>query len=279
MRCRSTLALLRALGASVLAAAALGVQAQPQAMRPDSTRAEREWLDGVHSALNHRDCKLAVSRLNEGLEQRYPDAFLLAGAMFEQGLCVKAQWDRAATLYQRALAAGHRGGRYRLVAGLAERDPAVALWWLQDGDGASLPAACRAPAAVHRDAEAYAALLAGWPAGRLAACAYLAGVSAAISGELEYPGDALGMLIEGRILMQFLPAEGRIDWRTAEVTRLEGSGLQSGEQVALRDGVKARDVLRRYLDELGQRALARFKRPAGIAPDWRVDTEYSFRIR
>lgn len=266
-----------ALAALLLAAAAAGAQAQ--AMRPDTSRAEFEWMAGVHSALDHRDCKLAVARLNDGLEQRFPDAFMLAGAMFEQGLCVKVQWDRAATLYQRALAAGHRGGQFRLVAGLAERDAPVALWWAQQDEAVQLPRECRVGADVHASAEAYASALRAWPAGRIAECAYMAGVVAAVTGEVEYPGDALGMRIEGRIEMRFHPGQGRIDWRTEEVARLELSGLVSGDRMMDRDSAKVRDSLRRYLDEVGRRALARFKAPAGLPADLAVRVAYIFTIR
>jgi TPR repeat protein len=266
-----------ALAAWLLGAAAAGAAARE--MRPEISRAEAEWLAGVHSALNHRDCPRAVSRLNDGLEKRYPDAYMMAGAMYEMGLCVKAQWDRAATMYQRALAARHRGGQYRLVAGLAERDAPVALWWAQEGDAVMLPSECRVPAAAHRDAEAFAAALQAWPAGRLAACAYVAGVVAAVSGEVEYPGDALGMQIEGRIQMQFHPAQGRIDWRTAEIGRLALTGPVSGDREMDRSSAKASDALRRYLEEIGRRALARFKAPAGIDPDTVVKVEYVFTIR
>jgi TPR repeat protein len=267
-----------AVGLGLLACATGAPCAEPH--RPGVTQAEWEWLNGVHSALGHRDCKLAVSRLNDGLAGRYPDAFLLAGTMYEEGLCLKAQWDRAATMYQRALAAGHRGGRYRLIAGLAQREPAVALWWTQEGNIVWLPEACRVPAEAVRDAEAYATALQRWPPGRLAACAYLAGVASAISGDLEYPGDALGMLIEGTVRMQFIPAEARIEWRTTEVARLEPSGLMSGERVMERDAVKARDSLRRYLDELGKRALNRDRAaPPASDPGWLVNVEYVFTIR
>jgi TPR repeat protein len=188
---------------AALAVALLGIgwAVSAENIRPDTTRDGQEWMGGVHSALEHRDCKLAVARLNQGLERRYPDAFLLAGAMFEQGLCVKTEWDRAATMYQRALAVGHGGGQFRLVAGLAERGAPVALWWAQERDAVMLPDECRVPAEAHRRAEACAA-------------------------------------------------------------------------------AKARDSLRRYLDEVGRRALARFKGPpAGLAPDAVLRVQHILTVR
>lgn len=258
------------LAALLLAAAATGAAAD--AMRPETTRAESEWLDGVHSALRHRDCPRVVSRLNDGLEKRYPEAYVMAGAMYEQGLCVKAQWDRAATMYQRALAAGHRGGHFRLVAGLAERNAPVALWWAQEADRIRLPEACRVPAERHRDAEAFAAALQAWPAGRIPACAYLAGVIAAVSGEMEYPGDAIGELVSGAIRMQFSPAEGRIDWVPQELSQYSVAQQQRDQPMRRQTSER----LRAYAEEVGRRALARFPRPDGIDPSWQATMEFRF---
>jgi hypothetical protein len=156
----------------------------------------------------------------------------------------------------------------------------VALWWAQERDAVTLPGECRVPVEAHRQAEAYAAALQAWPAGRIAQCAYMAGVVASVTGEVEYPGDALGMLIEGRIEMRFFPGQGRIEWHTDEVNRLELSGLVDGDRLQDRDSAKARDSLRRYLDEVGQRALARFKAPpAGLAPDAVLRVQHIFVIR
>jgi hypothetical protein len=263
--------------ALALALVVPGASGQPKPMRPDTTAAEQEWLGGVHSALGHRDCARVVSRLNDGLEKRFPEAYVMAGALYEQGLCLKAQWDRAATMYQRALAAGHRGGHYRLVAGMAERDAPVALWWAQEGDGVMLPEACRVPADRHRDAGAFAAVLQSWPAGRIAACAYMAGVVAAVSGEIEYPGDAIGTLVEGGIRLHFKPAEGRIEWLPLELSQYSVANQLRDQPVMPR----VNERLRAYAEEVGRRALARFPRPDGIDPSWQalVDFRFDFNMR
>jgi hypothetical protein len=266
----------RLLAAAGLVAAALGAQAQPQAMRPETTRAEAEWLEGVHSALGHRDCPRAVARLNDGLERRFPDAYVMAGAMFEQGLCVKAQWERASTMYQRALAAGHRGGQYRLVAGMAERDPAVALWWSQEGSALQLPSECRVAAEAHRDAEAYAAALRAWPSGRLGICSFIAGVSASVFGEVEYPGDTRGRQIDGTVEMHILPGAGRIEWQGMDLKLSEAWVAQLPAARAGRLDAQAREAVRAYLDGIAQRALRRYPIPAQAGADLRLVVRLAF---
>lgn len=266
-----------ALAAGLLAASALGSAAQP--LRTESSRAEQEWLAGVHSALDHRDCKLVAARVNDGLEQRHPEAYVMAGALFEQGLCVKADWARAATLYQRAMAVGHRGGFYRLVAGLAERDPPVALWWAQEGDAARLPEGCGTAAEAHRDAEAYAAALRAWPAGQLAACNYVVGVLASLYGEVEYPGNVVGKALEGSVQMHFLPAQGRIEWQARELHLSDHWRSLLPEARAARQEASAVETVQRYLDEIAQRALRRYPVPARLDPAARVVVQLSFEVR
>lgn len=263
--------------ALLLAAAATGAAAE--AMRPETTRAESEWMAGVHSALSHSDCKLAVSRLNDGLDQRYPDAYLMAGAMYEQGLCLKAQWDRAATMYQRALAVGHRAGQYRLVAGLAEREPAVALWWSQEGQALQLPSECRVASEAHRDAEAYAAALRAWPGGRLGICNFMAGVLASVFGEVEYPGDTRGHQINGTVEMHLLPGAGRIEWQAMDLKLSEAWVAQLPAARAGRLDAQARDAVRAYLDGIAQRALRRYPVPTQAGSELRLAVKLVFSTR
>lgn len=265
------------LAALLLGAAAAGATAE--ALRPEVTRAESEWLAGVHSALGHRDCPLAVARLNDGLEKRYLDAYVMAGAMFEQGLCVKAQWERASTMYQRALAAGHRGGQYRLVAGMAERDRAVALWWSQEGTALQLPSECRVAAETHGDAEAYAAALRAWPAGRLGVCSFIAGVAASVFGEVEYPGDTRGRQIEGTVEMHILPGAGRIEWQGVDLRLSEAWVAQLPAARAGRLDAQAREAVLAYLDGIAQRALRRYPVPTQAGADLRLVVRLVFSSR
>lgn len=250
------------------------------AQRPDESRAERLATESLAVAIEAKDCKLAVSRLNEGLASKYPGFYLIAGTMYEEGICLKANWERAQQLYLRGLESGHRGGAYKLVAGLAHggRDPAAAVWWAQKLD-VGLASPCRVTADVHGDAERYVATLKGWPAGRLAACAYTAGVLSTVSGDLEYPRTAVAYYMVGTIGMAFVPAESRFEWQTEELQMLQMQGVVAGEQLADRNTRDARDTLRRSLEQAGERALKRFERPAGIDPGWRLSAKFIFEIK
>ncbi|MCP5272439.1 MAG: hypothetical protein H6932_14610 [Burkholderiaceae bacterium] len=257
---------------ALVAGAASAVQ------RPEQTREEREFLDAVHVALRHRDCAAVVQRLNDGLAAKLPDAFLMAGTMYEEGLCLKRSWERAAEHYGRAWSTGHTGGGYRMIAGLASREPGAALWWAQRV-GQAMPAACRVPAEVHADVQAFVAALNAWPAGRLQACSHVAGVVATVIGEAEYPGEALGQMLEGSVQLRYRPAEARLEWQNLETRALAHGGLLRGEPLQDRESRAARDRMRAALETLGQRALARYPRPEGIDPNWLIEVHYEFQLR
>lgn len=246
-----------------------------------ASRADLEAQAGVLTALEHRDCRLAVQRLNAGLRDKLPGVMLQAGTMYEDGLCLKANWPRASALYQAAADAQHPAGRYRLISGLARtaREPAVALWWATADKPMALPSDCGVPAAARASAEGFANLLGGWPAARLDACGHAAGVVAALLSEVEFPGDVLNRMLEGVVDMRYVPAEGRVHWQTRQVDALEMGGVASGDRVMDRDSRRARDGLRQFLDELGRRVLARHgPAPAGTDPAWQISYQFVFQI-
>ena len=265
----------------LLALAAGAAQGQDEPMRPEETRAEQLAAGHVRAALEAKDCPRAVQHLKEGLAAKHPGLYLMAGTMYEDGLCVKADWERAKAFYQLGLDAGHRGGLFKLVAGLAHgpRDPAAALWWGQRALAATLPGDCIVADWVHRDPESYVATLRAWPAGRLGACVYAAGVLSLVAGDMMYPPDALGLQIAGRVKMSFVPAEGRIDWTTTDLEIKPPVGVVSGEWLRDRQSRDARESLRRSLEQTGQRALRRFKAPTGIDAAWRPEMEYVFSLQ
>ncbi len=254
--------------------------------RPDESVAERDTVASVHLALQYKDCSRAVSHLNGGLRARYTGIYLLAGAMYENGLCLKADWDRAQGLYQRAQEAGHSGGGYRLVAGAAvnppgagPRDVGLALWWGQEVLGAGLPEPCRVPAFVHKDAEAYVLTLQRWPPERLAHCVYSAGVMAAAIADLAFPSAAVELQLTGEIEMRFLPARGEIEWKTLSLDVADSIGLRGQEAAERRLTRKGRETFESYMRDLGERALKRYIRPAGIPDNWVMTSSFAFSFR
>ena len=78
--------------------------------------AATEATRAVVNAIEAKDCAAAVKELNAAMATASPEAWLLGGAMFEQGLCLKANVERASRLYQRAAQAGRGDARSRLAA-------------------------------------------------------------------------------------------------------------------------------------------------------------------
>jgi hypothetical protein len=257
-----------------LAAGALAAQ------RPDETRVERDTVAGVTSAIEHKNCPLAVARLNEGLAAKLLSAYMVAGTMYEEGLCLKPSWDRALQMYLQADQRGHEGAWVRLVAGYAyqRRDPASAIWWLSRRGGLGLPAECRLPSGLWDDPEAIVATLRAWPAGQVEQCVYSAGVVAFVAGDFEYPQVAIDFALNGKVAMHFVPATGSIDWKTLELEELQPPGVIDGDRFRDRSSRKVRQAFETYLRELGERALRRFERPTGIDPDWQVEHQFQFNI-
>ena len=250
------------------------------AERPEQSRAERSSIDRVLVAVEGKDCARAVSRLNDGLADKYPGIYLLAGSMYEEGICLKPNWERAVQMYQRAEQLGHRGGLFKLVAGYAyrERDPALALWWAQQSQQLSLPGPCRIAEWVQKDAAALETTLRAWPPARLAACNYTAGVLATVAGDAEYPHAAISHALAGKVEMTFVPAAGTLAWRTLDVEERPLIGLINATAAADRTSRDAKASLETYMREVGERALRRFVRPASIDPDWRLTYVFEFRI-
>ncbi len=240
---------------------------------------EVQAVAGIHDALRAGDCALVASRLNDGLKRKYPSVYLLAGTLYEQGLCLKRDWDRAARLFEQAHDAGEPQGRQRMIAGLAEggRDRAAAMYWaLEDPSG--LPEECQAGRDLRHEPEAYVAQLRRWPAGRLDACVYLVGVVNAIAGEIEYPSVGTAYAVYGSYRMDFHPATAAVEWEELDLRLGNMVGAMSGDDVRDRDSGRVRQTLRNALQETSHRALKRFNRPAGVPAAWRLQRDFAFNI-
>ena len=255
-----------------------------QALRPEETRLEKESVERVTGALRLGDCPRAVQELNRGLKARYPGIYLLAGSMYEGGVCLKPNWERAERLYLQAAEAGHEGGRLRLVAGLADgpRDVGAALWWLQQSR-VSVPAACRVADFVASDPDAFVLTLNRWDPARVQMCLYAGGVMAQLVSDIDYPNVAISFGESARVLAEFLPAQGRIEVRTLSRKRLDGQyGLTAGEDTVTANSRKVGSALETHVREASARALARFPRPAAmpadLPPDLKLETTFEFRL-
>jgi hypothetical protein len=232
-------------------------------------------------AVRGNDCPLAVRRLNAALPKRYPGVLMLAGSMFENGICVKPDWARAERMYLAAGEAGHNGALLRLVAALADgRDVAAALYWAHVSRRLTLPPVCSVPGFAVDQPEAFVQALQGWTPARRAACNYVVGVLAHPVSDIDYPVDAMAWGQGGRFNMEFVPAEGRIDWQAVERDTLSDSyGVLDGSAAAIdRAGRRNRTRLDRYLAETGKNALQRYTRPGEVPADWRIEMQFAFVI-
>lgn len=242
------------------------------------TESERV-LGAVLDAVAKRDCAAAVQSLNAGLAKASPEVVTLAGAMYEEGICLKQNWDRAVSLYERAFNAGHVGAGARAAAGYATpvggRDAAASLWWALRAKTA-LPAECAKLAPLTEDADRFVAALKGWPAGQLQACVYSAAVMATIQGEAESAGLAAAYGLQGKVTMIFAPVLGRIDIEEGlvaaaiTVVLADAAKLESDQQAA-------RVAFSAYLRQTADRALRRFDKPVGIPSTWRSEATYVYR--
>ncbi len=238
-------------------------------------------LQAVLDAVTKRDCAAAVVGLNAGLAKAYPEVITLAGAMYEEGICLKPNWERALNFYQRAVAASHPGAAARVAAAYAApvggRDMATALWWAIRAKTA-MPAPCVQVAPLAGDADRFVAALNGWPAGQLNACAYAAAVMATIQGEVESPGLASAYGLEGAIRFSFVPEQGRVDVTNdlVEAAPLQGVVIDAAKRES--DARAARQALTTHLRQLADRALKRYESPANLAPAWRVEAEYVLKV-
>ena len=237
-------------------------------------------MDAVHRAIDRRDCERAGTRLNEGLAARHPGVYLMAGAMYEDGVCLKANWERASLMYQRAHEAGHTGGVLRLVAGnaLGRRDVAAALWWAQQADRLPKPAACQVGESVWKDPDQFVATLQRWPREQLDACLYVVGVMAMIVGDVEYPAQALRYELEGQVRMRFDAPAGRIDWQTLGIEPGQMRGVLTGESQAQQRSRSVVGSLESNLRSIGERALARYPKPPEVPEHWRFTQDFNFTI-
>ena len=149
----------------------------------------------VVQAIEARDCVAAVRELNVALAGATPEAFTLGGVMFEQGLCLKPNLERAKRLYARAVETGAAGARSRLAALHASPasgpDKGAAIWWGLQAD-LPLPKPCQVDTSIRGNAELFAQAVGSWTPSILDACVHVTGVLAALDAEFVLKSSATG---------------------------------------------------------------------------------------
>lgn len=247
-----------------------------------------ETTKEVIKAIEARDCVAVVRELNLALATASPEALLLGGAMFEQGLCLKQNSERASRLYLRAADAGASGARSNLAALYASPatgpNKGLAIWWgLQAG--LPLPKPCLVDNDLRANAERFTQILNGWPTGLLDACVHVTGVLAVVDAEFVITPEASS---RADVAVDFRPATGDLQVRTSlkspEFRDTSPRVITSNDPVAANqvqqnmsaELMHAQQIqaealeLAKRVESIGRNALVRFPRPAGIAADWRI---------
>lgn len=270
---------LRAGLAAVLWALAPVATAEPGKADPAITHWEADGVRRIWTYLKDGDCAGAVKEVNAGLSRKYAVVMVMAGAMYEDGLCLKRNPERAIALFEQAYAAGRTmqaSGRLAALYAAAgpAQDKAAALWWAQRGAG-TVAALCTGATLPLEDADAFVKALAALPPGRLDACNYVAGVLGMIQGDVEFPSRAATFGMTGSVQLVFLPAEARFEVKGTDLGTVQLGGLVHGDAVR-DDRPLVRNEFVNHLTEMTRGALQRFAKPAAVPPDWRFTTEYRF---
>lgn len=268
---------MRASPIAILLLALTGAAANAQA----GTRSGALAVDAIRSSIAARDCGQAVDRLKSGLKNEYPEVFLLAGSMVENGLCVKRDWARAVSFYAQAHGGGEKDGAARIAAGYADPangpDVAAALWWAWKTPGFQL-SHCAVPQEAAADPDRFVAALAAWPAARLASCNYIAGVLSTIAAEVKYPELAAAHGIGGDVTLRFLAGVPRIELQRGASHEYELLGWVSADTLRDRKTRRMGDGFEAALSAVANRALQRYPHPGGIPADTLIQVKFSFGI-
>jgi hypothetical protein len=232
-------------------------------------------VERVGERLAAKDCKGAVAHLNAGLEEGYPAVALQAAIMFEHGLCLKPDLNRALQFYGVAADGGSEFAGYHLVSRFASAehgpDTAAALWWAKR---IKLDAGiCTASLPATDDPDVFVAELGKWSGQKLAQCNYVVGVISTVRGQAGYPGGAV-VGLEATMKGRFQPAVPRIDWtlaafgKNSQVAHPSVDVGQPGLSAPFEEGVR----------QATRVALERFAQPQGIDPALEIELTIDYDI-
>jgi hypothetical protein len=245
----------------------------------------RQAVAAIADRIALSDCAGAVGDLNTKLKKGFPEVVLLAGSMYDNGICVKRDWERAVPYYIQAWQGGLPDGADRLAAGYAApengADVAAALWWAsrqRDRNGqVHGVSGCAVSAAAADDMDRFVAELQAWPQARLQSCNYMTGVMATLAAELRYPVVAAMYHVGGDVTVRFLPAVPRIDLEEGEIRTVQMFGWISGDTMREREA-RSKGGFKQAFGNLVDRALWRYPHPDGIPAATRAEFVYHFDV-
>lgn len=237
-----------------MALLACGAQAQD--------KQAREAIFKVGEALRANDCDGAIKDMNAGLKEGYPEVELMAGTLFELGICLKKDWGKAVQFYAKASEGGLHEGALRLAAGYAADehgpDRAAAMWWAKRARLDAGRCTTRLPATD--DPDRFVEELGKWEPRELAICNHVIGHLASIYGDTRYPRGMVTREISAAIEGSYKPASSnfRVKQGYATYPAMEAMSSQ----------------LVRTLGFTG-----RYKKPDGIHPDWEIPFKLVFDLK
>lgn len=267
----------------LLATAGLALSALSAAAETSSYGSEA--VTAIIGRIGQRDCAGAVDDLKSNLKRGFPEVALLAGSMYDNGICVKRDWERAVPYYIQAWQGGLQDGADRLAAGYAApengADVAAALWWSSrqrnrnwQVRGAS---SCAVSTAAADDMDRFVAELQAWPQARLQACNYMTGVMATLTAELRYPTIAAMYHVGGDVTVRFLPDVPRIDLEEGEMRTVQMFGWINGDYMRERES-RAKGGFKQAFADIVDRALHRYPHPDGIPTGTQAELVYHFDV-
>jgi hypothetical protein len=267
----------------LLAAAGLALSSLPAAAEtsPYGSKAVMAIADRIAA----RDCAGAVDDLNSNLKKGFAEVALLAGSMYDNGICVKHDWERAVPYYIQAWEGGLEDGADRLAAGYAApengADVAAALWWASRQRNRNWQVhgapGCAVSAAAANDMDRFVAELQTWPQARLQECNYMTGVMSTLTAELRYPAIAAMYRVGGDVTVHFLPGVPRIDLQEGEMRTVQMYGWVNGDYMRERES-RAKGGFKQAFGDLVDRALHRYPHPDGIPADTQAELVYHFDV-
>jgi hypothetical protein len=235
----------------------------------------------VKVRIEARNCASAVDRLKAWLNKDVPKVALLAGTMYEHGVCVKRDWSKAVSFYTLAFEGGLTEAAERLAAGYADPangpDIAAALWWGRHGRSFNMQF-CAVSKESADDPDRFVAELNTWKPSRLAGCNYVVGVMAMVTAELKYPKLGVAHQVGGDVDLRFFPGLARIEVKQGEAREYALLGWVDGDTLGDRRTKKVTSIFEKTLSDVANRALARYPQPPGLPAHEKIEVRYNFNI-
>ncbi len=249
---------------------------------PNYVEPNKQATEYINRLLKASNCKGAIEEIKEGIKSKQPDVLLLAGTLYEEGVCLAPNWEKAVGLYMLADDAGNKSAAFRLIAGYAraDRDNGLALWWTAKSRFKDqFPKPCIPASHPDDNPDGFNDELGKMPAALFQGCVYLVGVVGEMRAQFMFPQIAADQGMSGTVTMAFVPSSGRIFWRQ-DILNVREPGIQRYHFSKVEDKNDPRmtnNYLLSYLRGKAEYALSRYRGPAaGLDPAYVYRTQFTF---